>query len=274
MLIMKKRILVKRHWTPRLFLARWIYVTFLVALVTSIFMLNILYNTEKVYLQSSVPGYDNVGWIFTQFTWWTTMLFTIIESTKLIYMGINRLTFETDNRFIQLLFSQKFNVIVVSSITIVGELFWIGRLEVAISDKGKLAEWDKGLPKDLLFLDNAISYFVHGVNPIVAFSFYIYLSAAGYSNNNYKFFDLLKIGLIYPSIYMTFYVVFAWYFYDPYPISNLREGHNVWMIPVGWSYFILTFWLLDSFPKWIAKRRLRRSNRKSKRKSKKDLQIN
>ncbi len=161
-------------------------------------------------------------WSLTQFTWQTTLLLTFILCLRL-FMYDDRVP-----KWLRWTQSQRTLSIVTMYDTIVCVVFW----SALAKDFGKTNDSTDHAMNALI---EATTILVHAVIPacMVIYSVIYLILSTEASRLNRKF---LFIGIIYPTLYVIFYLLVSVIWQDPYPVSDLATTHNfkqVWIAFLG-----------------------------------------
>ncbi len=210
----------------------------------------------------NVPaGYSNTAWIFTQFTWWTNIAITILQ---LIRLSLRNKTIK--NEFLaKHFFSVNWYFYWISYIFLVGLLFFIGMGYLAFTHdfREEGAQDANTLDGFIRMARIIITIFVHLVNPLAYATLFIWMLRKGFlvvNIHNKKEFAIQSIkiwvtGITYPLVYMIFYIVFARFEADPYPITDFQDNwFHWWVIPIVLVFFSATFLLVSCLVFWKSKR--------------------
>ncbi|NQZ29179.1 MAG: hypothetical protein HRT98_02230 [Mycoplasmatales bacterium] len=161
-------------------------------------------------------------WSLTQFTWQTTLLLTFILCMRL-FMYDDRVP-----KWLRWTHSQRTLSIVAMYDTIVCIVFW----SAIAKDFGKTNDSSDGLMNVLIQTSTIL---VHAVIPacmLIYSIIYLILSNEA-SRLNKKF---LLIGIIYPTLYIIFYLLVSVIWQDPYPVSDLAttgDFKQTWIAFMG-----------------------------------------
>ncbi|MCP4336355.1 MAG: hypothetical protein GY679_00720 [Mycoplasma sp.] len=208
----------------------------------------IYFDNNGYYVSTKIKNCTtNIGWMFTQFTWWTNILITILQTIRIIIRNK-----KINNKLLLKLLGRDWYTNWVTYISIVGTLFFAGALSVVVKNYIHGSTHPKNSLPTVLFAQRIIiTIFVHLVNPsvyIIVLTIIIKEGLLRYKKEELEFKKIVKkvcFGMIYPTIYIIFYIVFALLKYDPYPISQLKEGKGIWVGPFVFIVFVI--WLSSTW---------------------------
>ena len=225
-----------KKWNKKILFFKFWHIFFLYFIITLRIIISIEFDNRDLYIKSTKPGYDNVSWIFTQFTWLTTILLAVVETLRFnIYIFSQKNNYR--NRFLKFILSEEISILSVSYILVVGILFFAGMADILFVGRG-VPKIKPFIPETLKVLDILNTLLVHAVNPIISLIFIILLSIRKYGYE-IKLRRILIVGTIYPLIYIIFYTAFALKVYDPYPVTDLQnKWQGAWILPIVIFSFI------------------------------------
>lgn len=252
---------IKLAYKPWILWTKFSHILLSIFVILVHFYIVIKLDNKGWFFKSTVPGFSNVVWTFTQFTWWTTILFTLYEIMQfyLIIMFMNNET-NIPNRFYKFIISSRLSIWAFSYIFIVMLLFWSGLVYLQVFGLNKPSRTPAGYKGSVLYyIDIITTVFVHFILPAMTLTVFIGILLSG-QFQRLKILKELIFGMIYPFIYLIFYFIWAWFFYDPYPISHIRQRDysNLWILSVVVLAFGLTIFisslLVDRFNKKIKRK--------------------
>ncbi|WP_420330508.1 hypothetical protein [Mycoplasma marinum] len=157
-------------------------------------------------------------WSLTQFTWQTTLIVTFVIILR-FFMYDDKIP-----KWLSWTHSQKTLSLVTMYDVIVCIVFW--------SALAKTFSIDRGSSDELMnFLISASTILVHAVIPAIMVIYslisLLFLSEASRLKRKFVF-----TAMIYPIIYIIFYIIMAAVWKDPYPVSNILSKESfadVWI---------------------------------------------
>ncbi len=172
------------------------------------------------------PRHPYFFWTFTQFTWQTTFLLSIIVFFRI---------YKYDEKIPSWLkWTQKQTTLSIITMydIIVAIGFWSA---LATSFKNAFSH-----DRELFQVEFAITVLVHGVIPLILFLYTsIYLFASTHAKHLAP--KTFIIGLFYPTIYMAFYLMISVIWQDPYAVTNFygKGWYEIWKIPSGYVTVVI-----------------------------------
>ena len=168
-------------------------------------------------MKKQIERHPNFFWTFTQFTWITTFMIIIIMSLR--YFKYDQKNMPTWLRWIM---TQSTISLIAMYDLIVGAVFWSAMFK-GFSD---------AFNADLWWLELFVTILVHSIIPIMTITYSIIYLIKDPRASILKEKFVLK-GMIYPSIYIAYYILIAVIWQDPYPITNLHQDFagDIWKLP-------------------------------------------
>ena len=252
---------VRLAYKPWILWTKFAHILLSIIVILVHFYVVISLDQKGWFFKSTVPGFSNVVWTFTQFTWWTTILFCLYEIIQfyLIIKFINNRIAIT-NRFYKFIISSRLSIWAFSYIFIVMLLFWSGLIYLQVFGLKTPSKTPAGYKGSILYIiDLTATVFVHFVLPAITLAIFIGILLSG-QFQRLKIGNEVLFGMIYPLVYLVFYFIWAWFFYDPYPISHIRQrsAKNLWILAIVVAAFALTIFigslLVDKFNKKIQRK--------------------
>lgn len=201
------------------------------------------YVENNTSMQTQIERHPNIFWTFTQFTWITTFILTSLMIFR--FFKYDQKTLPTWLRWIM---TQNTISLLAMYDLIVGMVFWSSMF------KG----FAKAFNSDLWWLEFLTTILVHSVIPLMTITYSIIYLVKDRKASILKEKFVLK-GMIYPMIYIAYYILVAVTWKDPYPITSLHKNfiNEIWKLPfaligiyalLGLMIFIHN-WLLLKFNK-------------------------
>ena len=167
-------------------------------------------------LNSMVMHHPNFLWLFTQFTWITTFII-------LMFLIFRMFKYEDSlPRWLKWIMTQRTLSLVVMYDMIVGVVFWGGMFKT----------FQDNFVPGLDTLEFIMTVTVHAVIPILILTYSLIYLTRDKNASVLKEFFVLK-GMIYPAIYMVYYILVSQVWQDPYGVTNLHTDFwgDIWKLP-------------------------------------------
>ncbi|MCP4336806.1 MAG: hypothetical protein GY679_03080 [Mycoplasma sp.] len=164
--------------------------------------------------------HPNSFWSLTQFTWQTTIIIFLIFSFRLfMYNGISPKSLKWINK-------QETLTLLTAYDMVVGIVFW-----TALFQQGFYSNFSNDpLVRDFEFITTIL---VHAIIPLSIFTYSLTYALVGRTTKSIEY-KYLGIGSIYPIIYGIFYVIIAFTWVDPYPVTEFTKSKkDIWKISVA-----------------------------------------
>ena len=179
-----------------------------------------------------VARHPNFLWPMTQFTWITTAILTL-----LLIFRFFKYDQETLPRWIKWIMTQRTLSLLTMNDMIVGVVFWASMFN-GFQDK---------FNPDLKSLELTITVLVHAIIPLITLSYSLIYLLRDKKASILKEGFVFK-GMMYPFIYVAYYILISVIWIDPYPITNLHENltGDLWKLPLAilGIYVLLGFMIL------------------------------
>ena len=179
-----------------------------------------------------VERHPNFLWPMTQFTWITTAILTL-----LLIFRFFKYDQETLPRWIKWIMTQRTLSLLTMYDMIVGVVFWASMFN-GFQDK---------FNPDLKSLELTITILVHAFIPLITLCYSLIYLLRDKKASILKEGFVFK-GMMYPLIYIAYYILISVIWIDPYPITNLHENiaGDLWKLPVAiiGIYILLGFMIL------------------------------
>ena len=176
-------------------------------------------------LHDMVSRHPNTFWIFTQFTWITTIII-------ILFLILRLFKYETIiPSWLKWVMSQRTLSLIAMYATIVAIGYWAGMFY----------RFADSFNPELEILEYVITIIVHAVIPFSILVYSIIFLIKDSKASILKETFVLK-GIMYPIYYALYYVLIATTWNDPYSVSNLKYNFNgeIWKIIL--ALFIL--WIM------------------------------
>ncbi len=176
-------------------------------------------------LTSMVNHHPNFLWMLTQFTWITTFLILAFLIFRIFKFD------STLPRWLKWIMTQRTLSLIVMYDIIVGVVFW----------SSMFSSFESAFNPNLKALELTLTIFVHAFIPVFFFLYSaIFLIRDGEASALRHLF-VFK-GMIYPTVYMFYYLLVAVVWSDPYAITDLHNNFvgNIWKLPVA----LLAIWIM------------------------------
>ena len=152
-------------------------------------------------------------WVLTQFTWITTIVIIVLMGFRFFKYDQGKLP-----KWLNWIMSQRTLSLVTMYDVIVGGVFWMGMFK----------NFESHFNPDLYGLEIYVTIMVHSVFPVfmVIYSF-IYLThdkRASVLRERTVF-----IGMLFPTLYIIYYIVISVIWYDPYGMTNLHGNFGAYI---------------------------------------------
>ncbi|MCK5807000.1 MAG: hypothetical protein KAG91_01225 [Mycoplasmataceae bacterium] len=179
-----------------------------------------------------VERHPNFLWPMTQFTWITTGILTLLLIFRFFKYDQGTLP-----RWIKWIMTQRTLSLLTMYDMIVGVVFWASMFN-GFQDK---------FNPDLQWLELTITILVHAVIPLITLSYSIIYLLRDKKASILKEGFVFK-GMMYPLIYIAYYILISVIWTDPYPITNLHDDitGDLWKLPLAilGIYVLLGFMIL------------------------------
>lgn len=191
---------------------------------------------DNISMVKQIERHPNFFWPLTQFTWITTFIIILFMVFRFFKYDQRSLP-----RWIKWIMTQRTISLLAMYDFIVGAIFWSSMF------KG----FANAFNDDLYWLEFIDTVLVHSVIPILTASYSIIYLLRDKRASILKEMFVVK-GMIYPTLYIIYYVLIAVIWTDPYPISDLHNnfiGH-IWKLPIALIgiYSLLGFMIM--FHNW------------------------
>lgn len=179
-----------------------------------------------------IARHPSTIWFMTQFTWLTTIIIIMYVTFRFFRFD------DTIPRWLRWIMTQKTLSLVAMYDTVVGVLFWASMF------KG----FSEQFSGTLFAPELTITILVHTVIPvfILTYSVIFLIKDKRASQLNEMF--AIK-GLIYPAIYMAYYVVLTIVWYDPYPLTTMHAKLVAYQVTGGspdWAHWAIQLYLIPA----------------------------
>lgn len=170
-------------------------------------------------MQVMVERHPNFFWPLTQFTWITTIIIILLMLFRFFKFDQTTLP-----RWIKWIMTQRTLSLLAMYDTIVGVVFWASMF------KG----FQDAFNKDLFWFEFTITILVHSVIPVMIVTHSIIYLLRDKRASILKEMFIIK-GMVYPVIYMVYYVLISVIWTDPYPITKLHQNFTgyIWLLPIA-----------------------------------------
>ncbi len=176
-------------------------------------------------LRSMVLHHPNFLWLFTQFTWITTII---------ILMFLIFRMFKFDSvlpRWLKWIMTQRTLSLIVMYDMIVAVVFW----------SSMFSSFENAFIPKLKALELTLTIFVHAFIPFFIMVYSMIFLVKDSEASALRELFVLK-GMIYPTIYMFYYLLIALIWQDPYGITDLHNNFvgDYWKLIVA----LLAVWIM------------------------------
>ena len=179
-----------------------------------------------------VARHPNFLWPMTQFTWITTAILTL-----LLIFRFFKYDQETLPRWIKWIMTQRTLSLLTMYDMIVGVVFWASMFN-GFQDK---------FNPDLKSLELTITASVHAIIPLITLSYSVIYLLRDEKASILKEGFVFK-GMMYPLIYIAYYILISVIWIDPYPITHLQDNMvgELWKLPLAiiGIYILLGFMII------------------------------
>lgn len=162
-------------------------------------------------IKAIIVRHPNTIWFATQFTWLTTIIIIMFVTFRFFRFD------DTIPRWLRWIMSQRTLSLVAMYDTVVGVVFWASMFQ----------GFEEQFSGSLFAEELTITILVHAVIPvfILTYSIIFLIKDKRASQLNEMF--AIK-GLIWPAIYLAYYIVITIVWFDPYPVTSMHDNliHN------------------------------------------------
>lgn len=178
-------------------------------------------------------------WLLTQFTWITTIIIALFLVFRFFKYT------DTLPKWLKWIMTQRTLSLVTIYSSIVGIVFWIGMFN----------DFDKAFNGSLKALELMITIIVHAIIPVLMIIYSIvYLVKDKHASALRE--SLILKSLLYPTLYIVWYLLLTIIWYDPYAITTMHDslmktangqtlsGHNWWSELWKLGVVMIGMWML------------------------------